>query len=220
MVERGMLASLSTKRLAPACTTTRCRRANRIAAVLDQRANPRGGAMPGEGGRPTVFLSSTIRDFADLRGAIKFWLEENGFEVWLSEFNDFDKRPGANAFDACFESVRRADFYVLLIGDKRGSLYAGDITVTQQEYRVAYEAFRADSHPIPLLFARKRTTDLLDGWRSARPTVRSSQPFAEATFVEALIEEVEHRGETQSAVAGVGAYPPANWLHRFDDFRI
>src|SRR4051794_21053983 len=95
--------------------------------------------------RPITFLSSTIYDFRDLRGAVRFWLEEAGVEVWMSEYNDMVKPAGANAFEACFESIRQADFYILLIGAKKGSTYsaADDPSVTQQEYREAYTSFQA-----------------------------------------------------------------------------
>jgi len=42
----------------------------------------------------------------------------------MSEYNDMVKPAGANAFEACFESIRRADFYMLPIGEKRGSTYS------------------------------------------------------------------------------------------------
>ena len=43
--------------------------------------------------KPRVFVSSTIYDFKDLRSALKFWLEELGLEVLMSEFNDFFRQP-------------------------------------------------------------------------------------------------------------------------------
>jgi len=39
--------------------------------------------------KPKVFISSTIEDFKDLRSAIKYYLEENGFEVATSENADY-----------------------------------------------------------------------------------------------------------------------------------
>ena len=35
--------------------------------------------------RPRVFISSTIYDFKDLRSALKYWLEEMGFEAVLQK---------------------------------------------------------------------------------------------------------------------------------------
>lgn len=31
--------------------------------------------------KPSIFISSTIFDFKDLRSSLKFWLEEYGFNV-------------------------------------------------------------------------------------------------------------------------------------------
>jgi hypothetical protein len=168
--------------------------------------------------RPVAFLSSTIYDLRDLRGAVRFWLEESGVEVWMSEFNDMVKPAGANAFEACFESIRQADFYILLIGDKKGSAYAADGTsVTQQEYREAYAAFLAQGRPIPIMFVRAEVRDRVDAWvRAARG---GHPPFADATFIASFIEEIEQRQATAGALAGLEPYPLGNWLGRFNDFR-
>src|SRR4051812_11419800 len=88
--------------------------------------------------RPSVIISSTIADLRDIRSALRFWLEENGCEVWLSEYNDSEKNLTAGNFDACFEAVRRSDFYVLLIGDRRGGWYSEpDVTVHYPEVVVS-----------------------------------------------------------------------------------
>ena len=168
--------------------------------------------------KPTVFVSSTILDFHDLRSALKFWLEESGFEVWLSEYNDMEKNPGANTFDACFETIRRADFYVLLIGERRGSLFDAKnrVSVTQQEYRVGYEAFASEARPIPVLFVRSWVKNVLDGWATAK--AQGSAPFKDARFVQRFVAEVTKEQETTDAVKGIGPYPLANWLHAFHDF--
>jgi hypothetical protein len=169
------------------------------------------------GRKPTVFISSTIGDFQDLRSALKFWLEESGFEVWLSEYNDMDKNPGANTFDACFGTIRRADFYILLIGECRGSLFDAKhgASVTQQEYRVAYEAFAREGRPIPVLFVRSWVKNVLDGW--AKSKAQGSPPFRYARFVQQFVTEVTKEQETTDAVKGIGPYPLANWLHAFHD---
>jgi hypothetical protein len=171
------------------------------------------------GKKPTVFISSTIFDLEDLRAALKFWLEESGFEVWLSEYNDMDKNPSANAFEACFQSIRTADFYVLLVGDRKGSLFdeKEGVSVTQQEYRVAYQEFASQERPVPILFVRSRVKHLLDAWASTEPD--GSPPFEDASFIRQFLAEVTKEQETTEAVKGIGRYPPANWLHRFHDFR-
>lgn len=39
--------------------------------------------------KPKIFVSSTILDFEDLRGSIKFYLEEFGYDVQMSESDYF-----------------------------------------------------------------------------------------------------------------------------------
>jgi hypothetical protein len=176
--------------------------------------------MPSLTGKPVVFLSSTIYDFVDLRGALKLWLEESGFEVWLSEYNDMEKSPVSGTYDACFDAIHNADFYILLIGERRGSLYSEDqnVSVTQQEYRVAYQAFTEQGKPIPILFVRRSVKEQIDTW--VRAERAGPVPFAgDASFLEAFIQEVIRTPEDKSAVRGLGPYPQANWLRTFHDFR-
>lgn len=105
--------------------------------------------------RPTVFISSTIYDFHDLRSSLKFYLEEQGFTVLASEYNDFKKPLGIHSYEACLEAVRSADYFILLIGSRVGGWYdePNRISITQQEYRVAYELHKAGKLKI-LTFVR------------------------------------------------------------------
>lgn len=95
--------------------------------------------------RPTVFISSTIYDFHDLRSSLKFYLEEQGFTVLASEFSDFKKPLNTHSYEACLEAVRSADYFILLIGSRVGGWYdePNRISITQKEYRVAYEMHKA-----------------------------------------------------------------------------
>jgi hypothetical protein len=162
--------------------------------------------------RPRVFVSSTVKDFADLRQAIKYWLEEMDYEVQLSEFNDFERRPDDGTFEACFRGVSEADFYVLLIGDRCGQYYdqAGRISVTQQEYRTAYESWRSTNQPKLLLFVRRETLLRL------RLTTSSD---GETEFVRSFVREVRREDESQAAASSDSAFPGSNWLTDFDNFR-
>ena len=63
---------------------------------------------------PKVFLSSTIRDLADLRSAIKFWLEDSGFEVLTSESPDFPHPLDRDAIAASLAPIAECDYYVLI----------------------------------------------------------------------------------------------------------
>ncbi len=162
--------------------------------------------------RPTVFLSSTVRDFRDLRGAVKHWLEDSGFEALASDYADFDMRPDESAFDACFDAVRRSDFYILLLGFRRGSWYRDSISVTQQEYRVARESFEAYGAPIPILLIRREVQTLL------RAGLTESSDFEDASHTRRFVEEVSATFEvTEEKSEPIERR--ANWLHDFDSFR-
>jgi hypothetical protein len=70
----------------------------------------------------TVFVSSTIDDFGDLRWALKVWLEELGLADMMSEYTDSGREPERDSFDSCFEVIDQCDYF-LLIGRRKGSPY-------------------------------------------------------------------------------------------------
>src|SRR5680860_1817062 len=112
------------------------------------------------GGKIRVFVSSTIRDMSDLRSALKFWLQELGFEVELSEFNDFERRPDSGTFDACFEAIGQCDFYVLFVGSRCGSEYQNGVSVTRQEFRTA-KSLASEGRLTIVPFIREKVHDAL-----------------------------------------------------------
>ncbi len=171
--------------------------------------------------RPRVFLSSTIKDMADLREALKFWLEEMGYEVQLSEHNDFQRSPDSGTFEACFESIRQSDYYILLIGMRPGSWYHEQdrITVTQQEYRTAYESWRHTGKPKLVSFVRHDVVTALRERQKGGATQDTPSLLDDAELTAEFIREVRRENETAEAVAGAAPYPSANWLTDFATFR-
>lgn len=165
--------------------------------------------------RARIFLSSTINDFRDLRQALKYWLEELGYEVQLSELNDFDRQPDDGTFAACFRGVAAADYYLLLIGDRRGQLYdhANGISVTQQEYRTAYESWRTSRRPHLLQFVRRETMIRLRNLNSDEHTDE------ETNFIRRFVDEVHRKEDSEKAAIDRVDFPGANWLTEFDNFR-
>lgn len=88
-------------------------------------------------GKIRVFVSSTIRDLSDVRSALRYWLEELGFEVLLTELNDFDREPTGSTFDACLDAIGTCDYYILLVGSRSGGEFEPGVSITNQEFRVA-----------------------------------------------------------------------------------
>jgi hypothetical protein len=185
--------------------------------------------------RPTIFLSSTIYDFRDMRSAIKEHLERNGCRVLASEFNDFTKPLDKHSYAACLAAIEQADFFLLLIGTRVGGWYdeAKRVSITQQEYRTAYGLAKADRLRL-LSFVRaevwnhrqsakelekhlKFLAEVDDALRDkiiSYPTTFAS----DVKFLVSFIDEVSKNKETADAVRGKGAMPVANWLHSFTGF--
>lgn len=98
--------------------------------------------MQSQANRPRVFVSSTIRDFSDLRSGLKYWLEERGIDVWMSEFPDAAREPDAGTLGACRAALEASDFYVLLVGGRKGWTVEPGLTATRWEFRIALEITR------------------------------------------------------------------------------
>ena len=170
------------------------------------------------GSRPVrVFLSSTILDFRDLRSALRFWLEELGYEVLMSEVSDFERRPDSSTFDACFEAIHYCDFYILLVGERYGSIFQDGISVTHQEFRVATSL--ANEQRIAIIpFVRKSI------WQEAEAaaafggggTVRA----ADAQSAEQLARILAFVQELKSTTIADGRQASAGnlWIYTFDAF--
>lgn len=164
-----------------------------------------------------VFLSSTIYDFRDLRSALRFWFEELGYEVLMSEVSDFERRPDSSTFDACFEAIHYCDFYILLVGERYGSIFQDGISVTNQEFRVAKAL--ADEKRIAMIpFVRKSV------WQEAElaaaaggaSTIRTAdaQSAEQMARVLAFVNELKSTKLLDDAGKEAGNL----WIYTFDAF--
>lgn len=188
--------------------------------------------------KPKIFISSTIYDFKDLRSSMKYWLESLGYEVMLSEYNDFTKPLDENSYNACFNTIGSCDYFILLIGNRVGGLYnkIEKISVTRQEYRIAYGL--AKSKKIKLVtFIRKDIWDIREDRRALSDLLK--QDYQEklekeeienisnhqSTFVNdaeltfSFIKEVTRANEMKQAIQGKGEFPIGNWTHQFNTFQ-
>ena len=106
--------------------------------------------------KPKVFISSTVLDFEDLRGALKYFLEGYYYEVQMSEYPDFDVEPSDSIYDNCIKSLSKCDYFILLIGYRRGHWYkANEISITNLEYRAAKYLIENGSQLKIISFVRK-----------------------------------------------------------------
>jgi len=185
--------------------------------------------------RPTFFISSTIYDFRDLRSALKYCLEEQGAIVLASEFNDFPKPLDQHSYDACLTAMQKADYFVLLIGSRVGGGYdeVNKISITQQEYRQAYELHKQGKMKI-LSFVRSEVwqyreqrnelkkllkEEAIDLTLSQRLLNAPSKFASDAEALANFINEVGRNAETKKALKDGSPLPTGNWIHTFSNFR-
>ena len=190
--------------------------------------------------RPKVFISSTIYDFRDLRSALKYYLESLGYEVMMSDFNDFTKKLDLNSFKACLDTINQMDYFILLVGSRVGGFYdaVNKISITQMEYRTAYE--RAKNRKLKLIsFVRKELWDiredrkalksyLLENFKSHREISEEeinlivnhpSNLVNDAEFLFGFLNEIGRKEEMHKATQGISDFPKANWIHTFSGFK-
>ena len=190
--------------------------------------------------KPKVFISSTIHDFQDLRSALRYWLSELGFEVLLSEFNDFPKKLDENSYQSCLNAIAGADYFVLLVGARTGGWFDENsrISITRKEYREARERFLKTGRPKLAIFVRQNLWDVredrnelrkylvqdLASLRELTPGAREELASHSSRFVNdaqttfEFLSEIGQVGVMREAAKGEAEPPKGNWIHRFSDF--
>jgi len=167
--------------------------------------------------KPTLFISSTIYDFKDLRSCIKWWLEEFGYKVNASEYNDFDKPLDNNSYESCLRAIDKSDYFILLIGERFGGMYDKEISITQMEYRYAYQ--RMLEGKIKLLnFVRQDTLTKMDDYKESIKgksidVTTLDKEGKEKHRIHLFIQNVRRIEDMKE-----GLKPKNNWLHQFNGF--
>ncbi len=153
--------------------------------------------------QPTVFISSVISEFQDLRSALKYFLENSGCRVLMSEASGFGAEPDKDSLVACKQQMAKADYYLLLIGDDPGTIFEIDnrkTSVTFEEFR--YYNFIKSEAPLRLIpFIRGKTWARYSNLDSLLHPLQTT-----------LIQEV------------IGSLPDeekklGRWINRFDEFQ-
>lgn len=192
--------------------------------------------------KPKIFVSSTIYDFRDLRSALKYWLTEKGYEVRMSERNDFKKDSNQNSYQACLDSIKECDYFILLIGARAGGVYSQNplVTITQKEYQYANELAQQGVIKKLLVFVRKNVWDIREDRRSLQKyienellkdedlkskeeqikqiTKQSSSIIKDTEIIFNFIKEVTKIDEMKNAVQIGEDYPERNWINQFENF--
>lgn len=185
--------------------------------------------------RPTIFLSSTVHDFADLRSALKDYLELRGCRVLASEFTDFTRPLDKHSYEACLHTIEQADLFVLFLGRRVGGWFDENakISITRAEYRHAYKLAKEGRIRL-LCFIR---SDVWDHRQSVRDLAKALQEdkslsddqrrklanhptlaMENAEAIISFIDEVTKNVQTALASKGRGTAPIANWISPFTTF--
>ncbi|WP_010424308.1 DUF4062 domain-containing protein [Anaerophaga thermohalophila] len=87
--------------------------------------------------KPNIFVSSTVKDLPNEREAAKRAIEKIPAIPVMSEYtmNAVDKP----SVQACVDEVKKADFYVLILGARYGWELENGISITELEYDTAFK---------------------------------------------------------------------------------
>lgn len=185
-----------------------------------------------------IFISSTIYDFQDLRSALKYWLTEMGYEVYLSENNDFPRDAADNSYQTCLSTIQKCDWFILLIGNRNGGKYLDpktneSISITRAEYRSAYQLFIEGKVKKIITFIRNnvwiakeerkgiiKAVDKENDGENLIQIVKEapSKNADDPSEIFAFIDEVKRTQEMGEANNGHAPYPCGNWVNIFDSF--
>lgn len=184
---------------------------------------------------PTVFISSTIYDFADLRSALRWWLKENGYTVYASEFNDIGIDISNDSYAACLKAIEDSDYFILLVGSRSGGWYSKDeqISITRAEYEKAYELFTNNGKPIIIPFVRRSLLTIVHDHPELRKVLNNTNGDSdnssilldhgfkkedEAKSVLKFIELIKRTEDMKVANKNNTSRPQGNWVYPLSSF--
>jgi hypothetical protein len=145
--------------------------------------------------KPRIFISSTCFDLRDARARLTEFLQGFGFEVLNSQTPSFAVTPKTSAVNACLDQVDLADYLILIIGNRSGTVREG-VTVTNAEYN------RAMERGIPVIpFVQRTIFDSLP--------IYKDNPLGDFT---AVVDNVRIFDFIEVIASG----KQDNWLHPFE----
>ena len=112
--------------------------------------------------RVNIFVSSTCYDLSQIRDDLKRCIVELGHNPILSELKDFPVDPMKSNSENCINAINNeADIFVLIIGDRYGSVLETGKSITNTEFIAAL------SKGIPIYtFSLKKMTAILPLWEN------------------------------------------------------
>lgn len=139
--------------------------------------------------RLNIFVSSTCYDLSQIRSDLCDFITALGHHPILSESYDFPIDPHITASENCINVVRNeADIFVLIIGNKYGSVLNTGTSITNTEFLTAV------GKNIPIYtFALKQMTTLLPLWEK-NPTADFSNVVDNNKVFEFLSDVRKNKG--------------------------
>ena len=136
-----------------------------------------------------IFISSTCFDLSQIRNDIMQCIESLGHHSILSEQNGFPVNPNLSNVENCINAVKKeADIFVLIIGNKYGSILESGMSITNTEFMTAA------NKGIPVYtFALKQMTTLLPMWER-NPDADFSDVVDNKKVFEFLLDVRKKRG--------------------------
>ena len=110
---------------------------------------------------PSVFVSSTCYDLAQVRQDLRIFIESLGMIPLLSDFDSFPVNPNLDTIGNCLAGVKnKSDIFVLIVGGRYGSRNGSEKSVTNMEY------LEAKAKGIPrYVFVQKALLTALTIWQ-------------------------------------------------------
>ena len=139
--------------------------------------------------RVNIFVSSTCYDLSQIRDDLKRCIIELGHNPILSELKDFPVDPMKSNSENCINAINNeADIFVLIIGDRYGSVLETGKSITNTEFIAAL------SKGIPIYtFSLKKMTAILPLWEQ-NPNVDYSNIVDNNKVFEFLSDVRKKRG--------------------------
>ncbi|MBI4947499.1 MAG: DUF4062 domain-containing protein [Bacteroidetes bacterium] len=155
--------------------------------------------------QPTIFISSTISEFKDLRSAIRYVLSKSVYRVLMSELNDFGVTSNEDSLESCKLQIEKSDFYILIIGNEKGTEFAlpskEKSSVTKEEFKHFHKIFKQNNSPNIIVFIKKET------WGNYKSNnTNGKTDIFQLQFIKEIIDS-----DTDNKILG-------KWVYRFDTF--
>lgn len=119
-----------------------------------------------------VFVSSTSRDFSDVRPEVAKELKTHGFEPLMFDWGTMKPCPGISPPLQCVRNVEESDLFILLLGARWGYEFNDGRSATEAEYDIAVKL-----QTPRFVYARDYVWDFVQAARYSQQDTRRNGPL-------------------------------------------